>query len=114
MLESDAPYWIYRYDRPERPGRWARILPADGAAAGAPLPRFAHQVVYDPATRTAYMHGGNACLEPPPEDAPPRVSSVRATSGGAARGASEERIENVEAARGSDRLDDFWKLALVR
>ena len=60
------------------------------------------------------MHGGNACLESPPEDGQPRLSSVRATSSGTTRGASEERIENVELGRNKDRLDDFWKMTLIR
>ncbi|EKM48670.1 uncharacterized protein PHACADRAFT_108484, partial [Phanerochaete carnosa HHB-10118-sp] len=118
VLESDSPYWIYRYERPERPGKWTKILLAEGSSPMSPtitpLARYAHQVVYDPTTRTAYMHGGNACLEPTSEDGQPRLSSVRATAGSGNRVASEERIEDVGMGHSKDRLDDFWKMSLIR
>ena len=62
-----------------------------------PVPRYAHQVVYDSTSKTAFMHGGNAGMGP---------------------GGSMERSINmgddkndVEKDR---RLDDFWKMTLVR
>ncbi|TCD65352.1 hypothetical protein EIP91_002791 [Steccherinum ochraceum] len=70
MLETEAPYWIYRYERPERPGIWTKILPPPSSSPAppsrtgdVPLPRYAHQVVYDTDTKLFYMHGGNAGLE---------------------------------------------------
>lgn len=56
-----------------------------------PVPRWAHQVVYDPKSRTFYMHGGNA-----------GVSSTSRTG---------RRAGNVEM---EDRLDDFWSMTLER
>lgn len=116
VLESDSPYWIYRYERPERPGRWTKIVPAESSSSSTaiPLARYAHQVVYDPLTKTSYMHGGNACLEPHSDDGQARLSSVRATANNGNRGASEERIEDVGVMRGKERLDDFWKMTLLR
>ncbi|EIW83449.1 hypothetical protein CONPUDRAFT_89328 [Coniophora puteana RWD-64-598 SS2] len=77
VLRADAPNWVYTYASPTRPGVWTQILPevpggfrgAEGAEGGgdgegrtieAPLPRYAHQVVYDEGTNTVFMHGGNA------------------------------------------------------
>ena len=94
MLEADAPYWIYRYDRPDVPGRWSKILPL--ADSPQPQPRYAHQVVYDLPTGAIYMHGGNAGLGGD-EDEP---------------ASGTEGAESNEG--GEKRLDDFWKLEIVR
>ncbi|KAG6375663.1 hypothetical protein JVT61DRAFT_3235 [Boletus reticuloceps] len=87
VLRSDAPNWVYQYTNPPQPGKWTQILPevvsdsengGDGARENGhgngsergkdggqsepfvPLPRYAHQVVYDELTKNVYMHGGNA------------------------------------------------------
>lgn len=52
-----------------------------------PVPRYAHQVVYEDVSGTVYMHGGNAGPAP-------------------GTTASEEADEV--------RLDDFWKMTLER
>jgi len=59
-----------------------------------PVPRWAHQVVYDPKSRTFYMHGGNAGVSP---------ATTAARSG--------RRMGNMEL---DDRLDDFWSMKLER
>ena len=147
VLRSDAPNWVYQYAHPAKPGKWTQILPevvpedgegdAERGKEGVsepwvPLPRYAHQVVYDERTKKVYMHGGNA---------------------GEGRGLGGEEKENEEARAGSEvgarsgegesgdgdgggnsgwtgggtggeersrpglretRLDDFWVMNLVR
>ncbi|KAJ7680656.1 Muskelin N-terminus-domain-containing protein [Mycena polygramma] len=78
---------ILRYHPP--PGKWDLVLPMDGAERNVPAPRFAHQVVYDPTTKTFFMHGGNGGL--PGDD-----TMVQ---------------EDVETDR---RLDDLWQMTLLR
>ncbi|KAJ7772726.1 Muskelin N-terminus-domain-containing protein [Mycena maculata] len=90
----DSSTRIFRYQPP--PGRWDLVLPVPVAPgespADAPLPRYAHQVVYDPTTRTIFMHGGNAGSK---ED-----EGVMMDDSGA---------EGMEC-----RLDDFWQMTLLR
>ncbi|OCH88092.1 hypothetical protein OBBRIDRAFT_780673 [Obba rivulosa] len=103
-IVSDAPEWIYRYERADRPGKWSRIhtpesTTAGDAAAERPQPRYAHQVVYDRREKTLYMHGGNAGLV--------RFQTSGAPDeGDAGRQGEEEPKEK--------RLDDFWSMQLVR
>ena len=110
MLEADCPYWIYRYERPERPGRWTKVLQPENTMADEdawPVSRYAHQVVYDVRTKTVYMHGGNARLEAPSEG-----RRRRSTGPG---GEVEVRIEHASAAgQRNERLDDFWEMKLIR
>jgi hypothetical protein len=40
-------------------GKWIRVQSLQPNAADTPAPRFAHQMVYDPATKTHYLFGGN-------------------------------------------------------
>ncbi|KAI0373966.1 hypothetical protein BV20DRAFT_936559 [Pilatotrama ljubarskyi] len=117
VLESESPYWIYRYDRPEIPGKWSKILP-EGPDAPWPQPRYAHQVVYDSKTKTVYMHGGNGGLEgeEPLSDSESRPSSgdgsARAEGGRArSRGPVSAPAENADV---ETRLDDFWRLEIIR
>lgn len=56
-----------------------------------PLPRYAHQVVYNPCTKAVFMHGGNAGL----------------------MGQQLERGREDESAK-ERRLDDFWHMSLIR
>lgn len=81
-----------------------------------PAGRYAHQVVYDPTTKTTYMHGGNASLErevdedgnnPPPD------------SGATTEARPEEPAERQEMSTEPDgvrdiRLDDLWQMTLIR
>ncbi|KAL4244322.1 CTLH complex component protein [Abortiporus biennis] len=105
ILESDRPNWIYRYERPDRPGKWMPILPPHLSSTlsqpeeiEVPLPRYAHQAVYDEKNQVVYMHGGNA---------------------GLGRDESEEQSVSGDNGTGSvdeddKRLDDFWMLKLKR
>ncbi|KAF8199760.1 Muskelin N-terminus-domain-containing protein [Mycena galopus ATCC 62051] len=84
---------IFRYHPP--PGKWDIVLPVSGAEKDpAPMPRFAHQVVYDPTTKTVFMHGGNAGLR-----------EKGGVDGDAMVDDDEERDQ---------RLDDFWQMTLMR
>lgn len=103
-VASEAPNWVFRYD--PRPGSWTQILPQLMYTGGThdtsgslhavekveePLPRYAHQVVYNPRTKTVFMHGGNAGMVG----------------------------QQLERGRGDDsgkerRLDDFWRMTLIR
>lgn len=102
-VASDAPNWVYRYD--PRPGSWTQILPQSMYTAGPhdvsgnphvegieePLPRYAHQVVYNPRTKAVGMHGGNAGVV----------------------GQQLERGREDESSK-ERRLDDFWRMSLIR
>ncbi|KAL6298386.1 Muskelin N-terminus-domain-containing protein [Sparassis latifolia] len=118
VLDSECPNWIYRYERPDRPGKWSKILPA-GRPEGSdahfgevenehPLPRYAHQVVYDFGTKTVYMHGGNAGLD--------EVTGATSMGGSMEDSRNQEgggSTHNTEGTR-ENRLDDFWNMQLKR
>ncbi|CCM02310.1 uncharacterized protein FIBRA_04401 [Fibroporia radiculosa] len=111
VLESDAPSWVYRFDRPDRPGKWSKILLGDSPAASsshppdrmAPSPRYAHQVVYDSINKIIYMHGGNSGIV---RDGNDDHASFRDA-------ARERPLEGPDATK-EDRLDDFWNMHLQR
>ncbi|CDO76971.1 hypothetical protein BN946_scf184281.g18 [Trametes cinnabarina] len=102
VLESESPYWIYRYDRPDIPGKWSKLVPEKDAESSWPQPRYAHQVVYDAKSKTVYMHGGNGGLDT--EDTP----SDSETRGGEADDDGQAQAGDMK------RLDDFWRLEIVR
>ena len=106
VLESEAPYWIYRYDRPELPGKWSKIVPDKDADPVAPQPRYAHQVVYDSRSGSLYMHGGNAGLG----DEEEHDTSMASPGGESGSG----RTGTTKDADSERRLDDFWHLEIVR
>ncbi|KAF8971232.1 Muskelin N-terminus-domain-containing protein [Flammula alnicola] len=109
-LRAYLSNWVYRYDT--RPGKWMQILrQPDRPPSELPLPRFAHQVVYNPSTKSVFLHGGNAGGAPV------------ADGGRAAREADEEAIAVDSGDEGKDgpaagtkerRLDDFWRMELKR
>lgn len=117
-LPLEWPNWVYRYDT--NPGKWTYILPEpesgqkrtrDGELV--PVPRYAHQVVYDPATKTVFMHGGNAGLVGPME----RGGSGSSGEGGDGDGdATADEDGNVRDKDGNKerRLDDLWSMKLTR
>ncbi|KAJ7723519.1 Muskelin N-terminus-domain-containing protein [Mycena metata] len=91
ILPVDLSVRRFRYNPP--PGTWDSVLPLPDAPADReePPPRFAHQVIYDPASKTIFMHGGNAGLK------------------------EASRPDAMEDDAGEDqRLDDFWQLSLLR
>ncbi|KAJ7646961.1 Muskelin N-terminus-domain-containing protein [Roridomyces roridus] len=85
---------IFRYNPP--PGRLDLALPVPGSSSEEPQPRFAHQVVYDPKTRTVFMHGGNAGLKP----------SVAADD--------NAMMDDGGSPEMDTRLDDFWQMTFLR
>ncbi|KAK0210441.1 Muskelin N-terminus-domain-containing protein, partial [Desarmillaria ectypa] len=97
VLPSEPPNWVFRYH--SRPGRWVKVLPEQQERKSRhpcqePVPRYAHQVVYDPSTKTVFMHGGNAGIT----------------------GAMERAVDGNDKQEGGKetRLDDFWRMNLVR
>jgi hypothetical protein len=87
VLKDRMHNWVYKYD--SRPGKWIEILKMpDQPVTQRPMPRFAHQVVYNPKTKAIYMHGGN---------------------GG---GSNTEGEGKRDGAKG--RLNDFWRMELKR
>lgn len=106
-MQLRSSNWIYQYS--PRPGRWTEITPspADGEQRGDencedfPLPRYAHQAVYDPTTKTVYIHGGNA-----------GISESLEKDGDEDDGEKERERENKEDK--IRRMDDFWSMTLVR
>jgi hypothetical protein len=53
-------FWIYNLNH----RKWTRIYSSDSSSTTSdtldePCPRFAHQLVYDPVTKTHYLFGGN-------------------------------------------------------
>ncbi|KAK0448391.1 Muskelin N-terminus-domain-containing protein [Desarmillaria tabescens] len=94
VLPSEPPNWVFRYHT--RPGQWVKVLPEQQERKSRhpcqePVPRYAHQVVYDPSTKTVFMHGGNAGIT----------------------GAMERAVDGEEGGK-ETRLDDFWRMNLVR
>ncbi|KAK0240471.1 Muskelin N-terminus-domain-containing protein [Armillaria nabsnona] len=97
VLPSEPTNWIFRYH--SQPGRWVKVLPEQQERKSRhpcqePVPRYAHQVVYDPNTKTVFMHGGNAGIT----------------------GAMERAVDGEDKQEGGKevRLDDFWRMNLVR
>ena len=96
-LRLDVPKWVYQYET--YPGKWIRILPrvptSEGGHVEEPQARYAHQLVYDPKTSQAFMHGGN---------------------GGVSSEAPSQQSKPEGEAEGDDgtRLDDFWSMRLER
>lgn len=106
-LASESPNWMFTYDR--RQGSWTQILPQLPHASPRdtsdhlqperelieePLPRYAHQVVYNTNTKTVFMHGGNGGNVGPME-----------------RSKDVGKGDEVHKER---RLDDLWQMKLVR
>lgn len=96
-LRLDIPKWVYRYET--YPGKWTRILPGvstlEDGHVEEPQARYAHQLVYDPKTGRAFMHGGNGGVssETPPQQSKP---------------------EGEPEGDDGTRLDDFWSMRLER
>lgn len=141
-LEMGSPYWMYRFERPDQPGKWTKIhcdpsppyepsSTSQGEFSSVPHPRFAHQVVYDIKTKTVYMHGGNGGLgkDETYDDGPDIATNygpsgsgnagiVRVTAGLPTR-TEEGRDVPMEGVSGTPekdnlRLDDFWTMQLKR
>ncbi|KAL1710493.1 Muskelin N-terminus-domain-containing protein [Schizophyllum commune] len=125
ILQNTSPYYVYHYG--SRAGKWTRILPPllpDSSPASSdstsdtdpqePIPRYAHQLVYDASTRTLYMHGGNGSTA---NAARTTLEQLEADSKQDSEGGDEnvapgqERVGEVEKEK---RLDDFWSMRLER
>jgi hypothetical protein len=101
MLRDNLLDWVYRYD--SRPGKWMQSLRIpDQPARQRPKPRFAHQVVYNPRTRTVFLHGGNAGGS--------KDKSIHAVDDAAGEQREDEQLTDAK----DERLDDFWKMNLKR
>lgn len=77
----------------------------DKEASGVPQARFAHQVVYNPKTKTIFLHGGNA-------GGAPLVDASRS-----ARETDADAIivdASDDSSGTKERLDDFWRMELKR
>ncbi|KAG1767395.1 Muskelin N-terminus-domain-containing protein [Suillus occidentalis] len=113
-LRADTPNWVYQYTHPSKPGKWTKILPEmvqeDGEPAEVPLPRYAHQVVYDEGMKRVFMHGGNAGeTNMPVENVEAEVEE--SGDGERPRSSDEDRPSRVLK---ETRLDDFWTMKLLR
>ena len=122
ILQNTSPYYVYHYG--SRAGKWTRILPPllpDTSSSPEPesepqepIPRYAHQLVYDASTRTLYMHGGNGSTA---NAARTTLEQLEADSKQDSEGGDEnvapgqERAGEVEKEK---RLDDFWSMRLER
>ncbi|KAK7468576.1 hypothetical protein VKT23_003080 [Stygiomarasmius scandens] len=112
FLASEQSNWVYRYE--PAPGQWTRMLSetdtnltsksAEGESV-EPVPRYAHQVVYDPNTRMVYMHGGNAGL---------MGALERQNGSDGEEPRSDQEGQRTEGEEKEKRLDDFWKMTLTR
>lgn len=58
------------------------------------MPRYAHQMVYDPNSKTIFMHGGNAGF----------VGAMEYGGG----------EDGQDVFQKESRLDDFWRMTLMR
>ncbi|KAJ4483838.1 Muskelin N-terminus-domain-containing protein [Lentinula aciculospora] len=102
---SESSNWLYRYS--SRPGKWKKIHALEEhrkhhvaasslpPASVSPSSRFAHQVVYDPHSKTLYLHGGTMIMD---------FDSTKPREG------SDGQIEEPPIKR----LSDFWKMTLRR
>ena len=76
-----------------------RILPGTSALEDGqveePQARYAHQLVYDPRTDQAFMHGGNGGF-------------------GSEVSQKQSKQEGEIEGDGGSRLDDFWSMKLER
>uniref|UniRef100_D8QBS5 Muskelin N-terminal domain-containing protein n=1 Tax=Schizophyllum commune (strain H4-8 / FGSC 9210) TaxID=578458 RepID=D8QBS5_SCHCM len=125
ILQNTSPYYVYRYG--SRAGKWTRILPPllpDSSSSSdstsesepqEPIPRYAHQLVYDASTRTLYMHGGNGST------ANAARTTLEQLEADLSKQDSEGGDENVAPGQGrpgevekEKRLDDFWSMRLER
>lgn len=85
VLKDRMHNWVYKYDT--QPGKWTEISKAPEKPVNQrPMPRFAHQVVFNPKTKAMYMHGGN--------------------------GGELNKDGVKDGTKG--RLDDFWRMELRR
>ncbi|CAA7260646.1 unnamed protein product [Cyclocybe aegerita] len=119
-LRGDLSNWIYRYGT--KPGKWVQILrQPDRPLSEIPVPRFAHQVAYNPKSKTIFLHGGNAGEVPRAEER--EGTPAGAADGEHAAGDAEDTRDrqgdgDKDAPSGSAakerRLDDFWKMELKR
>ena len=116
-LEKDSPYWIYQYKHLNRPGKWTKIPSSSDSEDSAPLPRYAHQIVYDNRSKLVYMHGGNAGLKDEILVAPNGdwvgVNEPERLHGQAAD-AGHQQTQQSATSEEENRLDDFWTLKLRR
>lgn len=104
--------WVYRYGT--RPGKWTRILrQPDRPASESPMPRFAHQVAYNPSTRSVFLHGGNAGNNNDGIKGA-GVKGGRDADGDGFSFDAEEGREAAVAGVKERRLDDFWRMELKR
>ncbi|KAE8266220.1 hypothetical protein A4X09_0g6123 [Tilletia walkeri] len=84
---------------------------ADLYAGLEPRPRWASQMVYDPLREAFYLFGGN------PNGAQvvqPTSSSNSTSASGQARGGNSNTATTTDGGRVRSRLDDWWRLVLVR
>lgn len=96
-----------------------------------PLPRYAHQVVYNPITKAVYMHGGNAGIVGQMErNRRDSIRNSRRDSLMSRRDSIMSHRDSMASRRNSmmpdsptgerrperreQRLDDFWQMNLVR
>ncbi|KAG0701286.1 Muskelin N-terminus-domain-containing protein [Suillus ampliporus] len=117
-LRADTPSWIYQYTHPSKPGKWTQILPQaiqeGGEPVEVPLPRYAHQVVYDEKMKRVFMHGGNAGGVGAPAE------EMKAEAEGEGSGDDDrsdddrDDDERPKKVLMETRLDDFWTMKLLR
>ncbi|KAI0675370.1 Muskelin N-terminus-domain-containing protein [Trametes maxima] len=117
VLETESPYYIYRYDRPDIPGRWSKILPDKEPGTAWPQPRYAHQIAFDTTTKALYLHGGNSGLDGDDSDdegvhpPPPAAGEGRSTT---ESNATHMPVTDTDSDSDMTRLDDFWRLEIIR
>ncbi|KAF8624638.1 hypothetical protein AX15_005791 [Amanita polypyramis BW_CC] len=123
-LQAEMSYWTYRYGT--QPGKWSKVLLGTPFTANQilntdarPRSRYACQVVYNPKTKAAFVHGGNAGKDecPRPEVFPPivRTNSGDSHESGNVSDAEKENRPDAEQRQGEEiRLNDLWKIKLRR
>jgi hypothetical protein len=120
VLQSEAPNWVFSYDT--KPGKWTQILPSRPTTAGmeieAPQPRYAHQVVYDPGRKMAFLHGGNAGIAGYRRTMGRRDEYEEGGDGDVNMEEEDEEDKSEKEKEGEEekesRLDDFWCFTLKR
>jgi len=105
--------WTYRYEK--SPGKWHHIVhPPETPLHHMPVPRFAHQVVYNPSRRTVFIHGGNAGGPTAFDPSKTLQLGGRNADGDFGANATATEAEDQDGKAKGMRLDDFWKMELKR
>jgi len=86
----------------------------DRSPSEMPAPRFAHQVVYNPNTKSVFLHGGNSGGAGAGSSGGGGGGREADADGGLVDGAGGAEVGKEGSTSKERRLDDFWRMELKR